>query len=114
MHDDDVRNPRRIGSRVSFLVGKRKVKECVVLRRRRLLVLRLVALATAFKNVRNLLLINHNDGFIDDDEFVLLYDLFASKNLDFPYDLYAPFGDLYLELQLQISTMICRSKIRTT
>ena len=79
MHDDDVRNPRRIGSRVSFLVGKRKVKQCVVLRRRRLLVLRLVALAMAFKNVRNLLLINHNDGFIDDDEFVLLYDLFVSK-----------------------------------
>ena len=81
MHDDDVRNPRRIGSRVSFLVGKRKVyKQCVVLRRRRLLVLRLVALAMAFKNVRNLLLINHNDGFIDGDEFVLLYDLY----LDFP------------------------------
>ena len=84
MHDDDVRNPRRIGSRVSFLVGKRKVKQCVVLRRRRLLVLRLVALAMAFKNVRNVLLLNHNDAFIDDDEFVLLYDLFVSKNLDFP------------------------------
>ena len=25
MHDDDVRNPRRIGSRVSFLVGKGKL-----------------------------------------------------------------------------------------
>ena len=44
-----------------------------------------------FKNVRNLLLINHNDGFIDDDEFVVLHDLFASKNLDFPYDSYAQF-----------------------
>ena len=86
MHDDDVCHPRRIGSRVSFLARKRKVTQCVVLRRRRLLVLRLVALAMAFKIVRNLLLINHNDGFIDDDEFVLLYDLFASKNLDFPYD----------------------------
>ena len=42
----------------------------------------------AFKNVRNLLLINHNDGFIDDDEFVVLYHLYAAKNLDFPY---APF-----------------------
>ena len=52
-------------------------------------ILRLVALAMAFKNVRNLLLINHNDGFIDDDEFVLLYNLFASKNRDFPYDSYA-------------------------
>ena len=27
----------------------------------------------AFKNVRNQLLINHNDGFIDDDEFVVLF-----------------------------------------
>ena len=44
----------------------------------------------AFKTVRNLLLINHNYGFFDDDEFVL-YDLYASKNLDFPYDSYAPF-----------------------
>ena len=76
--------PKEDWIEVSFLVGKRKVKQCVVLRRRRLLVLRLVALAMAFKNVRNLLLINHNDGFIDDDEFVLLYDLFVSKNLDFP------------------------------
>ena len=48
------------------------------------MVLRLVALAMAFENVRNLLIINHNDGFIDDDEFVLLYDLFVSQNLDFP------------------------------
>ena len=45
----------------------------------------------AFKNVRNLPLINHNDGFINDDEFVVLYDLYASKNPDFPYDSYAPF-----------------------
>ena len=37
----------------------------------------------AFKNVRNLLLINHNDGFINDDEFVVLYDLYASKTLTF-------------------------------
>ena len=45
----------------------------------------------AFKNVRNLLLINHNDGFINDDEFVVLYDLYASKNLDFPCDSYTSF-----------------------
>ena len=45
----------------------------------------------AFKNVRNLLLVNHNDGFIDDDEFVVLYGLYASKNLDFPYDSYTTF-----------------------
>ena len=45
----------------------------------------------AFKNVRNLLLIKHNDGLIDDDEFVVLYDLYASKDLDFLYDSYTPF-----------------------
>ena len=45
----------------------------------------------ALKLVRSLLLINHNDGFIDDHEFVVLYDLFASKNLDFPYDSYTQF-----------------------
>ena len=45
----------------------------------------------AFKHVRNLLLINHNDGLIDDHKFVVLYDLSASKNLDFPYDSYAQF-----------------------
>ena len=89
MHDDDLCNPWRIGSRVSFLAGKGKVKQCLVFSRRRVLVLRPVALAMAFKNVRNLLLINHNDGFIDDDEFFVLYDLFALKNLDFPYGLYA-------------------------
>lgn len=54
------------------------------------MVLGLVAPVMAFKNVRNLLLINH-EGFIDDDEFVVLYDLCASKILDFPYDSYAPF-----------------------
>ena len=45
----------------------------------------------AFKNVRNLLLINHNDGFIDDHEVFVLYDLYASKNLDLPYNSYTPF-----------------------
>ena len=39
-----------------------------------------------FQKLRNLLLINHNSGFIDIDEFVVLYDLYASKNFDLPYD----------------------------
>lgn len=58
------------------------------------MVLRLVALAMAFRNVRNLLLIYHNDGFINSDDSFVLYDLYVSKNLDFPYDSFAPF---YLE-----------------
>ena len=76
-----------------FILGtKTKVKQCVVLRQQRVLVLWLVALVMAFRNVQNLLLINHNNGFIDDDdEFVALYDLYASKNLNFPYNSYVPF-----------------------
>ena len=69
MHDDEVRNSRKIGSRVLFSSGKTKLKQCVVRRRRRVLVFWLVTLVMAFENVRNLLLINHNDGFIDDYEF---------------------------------------------
>ena len=38
IHDDDVCNRRRIGSRVSFSAEKTKVKQLVVLRRRRVLV----------------------------------------------------------------------------
>lgn len=45
----------------------------------------------AFKDLRNSLIISYDDGFIDDEEFVLLYDLYSSKDLDFPYDVYAPF-----------------------
>ena len=38
MHDDEVRNSRKIGSRVLFSSGKTKLKQCVVRRRRRVLV----------------------------------------------------------------------------
>ena len=46
----------------------------------------------AFKIVWNLLLINRNDGFIDDDEFAVPCELYASKNLDFPYHSYPPWA----------------------
>ena len=92
MHDVRRRSqPKKDWVEGFVLGGKRKVKQCVVLRRRRVFGLRLVAFAMAFKNVRNLLLINQNDGFIDDNEFHVLYDLFASKNFDFPYDSYESF-----------------------
>ena len=48
-------------------------------------------LSMAFKDLRNSLIISYNDGFIDDEEFFLLYDLYSSKDLDFPYDAYALF-----------------------
>ena len=34
MHDDDICNARRTGSRVSFMVRKTTFKQCVVLKRR--------------------------------------------------------------------------------
>ena len=37
-----------------------------------------------FKYLRNSLIISYDDGFIDDEEFVLLHDLHSSKGLDFP------------------------------
>lgn len=48
----------------------------------------LFCLAMALKALRNLLIISYDDGFIDDKEFVLLYDFHSSKDLDFPYDVH--------------------------
>ena len=44
-----------------------------------------------FKNVRDLLLLTHNTNTISDEEFVLLYDCFQSKNPDFSYESYDQF-----------------------
>ena len=46
----------------------------------------------ASKDLRNSLIISCDDGFIEDEEFVFLYDLYSSRDLDFQYDGYAPFG----------------------
>ena len=43
---------------------------------------------TSFKDARNLLLESYNDGSIDDDEFILLYEENFSKNPEFPYEEY--------------------------
>ena len=37
---------------------------------------------TSFKDARNLLLESYNDGIIDDNEFILLYEGNFSKNPD--------------------------------
>ena len=46
---------------------------------------------TSFKDARNLLLESYNDDFIDDDEFILLYEGNFSKNLEFLYEDYERF-----------------------
>ena len=45
----------------------------------------------AFRDVRNFLFISHADGIIDDEEFIVLYDLYSSRDPDFPYDHYTAF-----------------------
>ena len=46
---------------------------------------------TSFKAARNLLLESCNDGLIDDDEFILLYEGNFSKNPEFRYEDYERF-----------------------
>ena len=48
----------------------------------------------AFKDFRCLLLLSRDDGLFDDDEFIVLYDSYSSKNPCYPHDSYSPF---YLE-----------------
>lgn len=45
-----------------------------------------------FRQARNALLLAHDAELIDAEEFILLYDLNRSKNLDFPYQNYDPFN----------------------
>ena len=37
----------------------------------------------ALRDLRNLLLTSHGDALIDDDELIVLYDLYSSKNPGF-------------------------------
>ncbi|KAK3742549.1 hypothetical protein QZH41_017039 [Actinostola sp. cb2023] len=45
----------------------------------------------SFKSIRNLLLLGHDDGLINDEEFLLLFDEYQSRNPEFPYDSYSSF-----------------------
>ena len=45
----------------------------------------------SLKMARNHLLISHCEEIVDDEEFLLLYDINTSPNLDLPYDLYERF-----------------------
>ena len=45
----------------------------------------------SFRQTRESLLLAHNDGLIDDEEFALLFDINTSRNLDYPYWNYPAF-----------------------
>lgn len=59
-----------------------------------------------FRDVRESLLFAYDDNLINDEEFLLLFDLNTSKNLDYPYWKYQPF-DLNL-----LSDDECRTYFR--
>ena len=46
----------------------------------------------SFRKARNLVLESYCDGLLDDEEFLLLYDLNTSKNPEFPFDNYERFN----------------------
>lgn len=45
---------------------------------------------TSFRDVQNLFL-SHGSNFIEDEEFLILYDLFEPRNPEFPYEAYTKF-----------------------
>ena len=89
--DDDASYPRKTGARVLFLAGKLKVKQTVLWKDDNIYTHNKFGLFMAFKDVRNWLLISHDNGLINDEEFIVVYDLYSSRDPDFPYDMYAPF-----------------------
>ena len=61
---------------------------------------------SSLREIRDMLLFAHNDNFINDEEFLLLYDLNKSSNLELPYWSYDHF-DLDL-----ITDDECKSEFR--
>ena len=46
---------------------------------------------SGLREVREALFLAHNENYINDEEFLLLYDINKSKNPDFPYWVYPEF-----------------------
>ena len=46
----------------------------------------------SFRKTREALLLSHDENMINDEEFVMLYNINTSKNLDYPYWKYDPFN----------------------
>ena len=89
--DDDVCEPRRTGYRVSVSAGKTKFKHFNLRLSTDFSLVYPFLIIMAFRDVCNLLLLSHDDGTINDKEFLVLQDFCFSKNTDFPYDSYTPF-----------------------
>ena len=60
-----------------------------------------------FKEFRDLLVLLYGDEIISDEEFLLLYDSFISKNPDFPHENYQRF-----DLESMNSADECKAEFR--
>ena len=68
----------------------------------------------AFRDVRNFLLISLADDIIDDEEFIVLYDLYSLRDLDFPCDHYTAFDlDALDESESVAEFRCCKRDVRT-
>ena len=68
----------------------------------------------AFRDVRNFVLISHADGIVDDEEFVVLYDLYSSRDPDFPYDHCTAFDLAALDESESVAEFrFCKRDVRT-
>lgn len=46
---------------------------------------------TSFRDVQRLLLLSHGSNFIEDEEFLILYNFFEPRSPDFPHKAHAKF-----------------------
>ena len=81
--------------RTSLLAGKIRLKHPARRRQRHLrkfFVWRVLVYPMAsFKEIRESLVMGYTEDIVDDDEFLLFYDFYGSKNPNFPYASYPPF-----------------------
>ena len=75
----------------------------------------------SFRDVQNLILFSHGLNFIDDEEFLNLYDLFEPRNPDFPYEAYPRFdldemaeSECLAEFRFKKHLFTCRSSGNST
>ena len=65
----------------------------------------------AFKDLRNWLIISYDDGFIEDEEFVLFYDFHSSKDLHSRYDVHEHFtAHDNIVVCRPLKVLVCRSE----
>ena len=84
------------GSRSTSFGGKNKTKQTCRRRVNEAIFLLSLPLSpvrmASLRNTREALLLGYSEGWLDEMEFLALYDLNTSENLEFPYDSYDQFN----------------------